>query len=48
MAIIRDPAGKEQTVSRLGYAAMIWALAPIVGSPTINGKTTNSRTDDTA
>jgi MFS transporter, DHA1 family, multidrug resistance protein len=32
MAMIRDPAGKEQTASRIGYAAMIWALAPMVGS----------------
>ncbi|PYB69508.1 Bcr/CflA family drug resistance efflux transporter, partial [Rhizobium wuzhouense] len=36
MAIIRDTAGKEQTASRIGYAAMIWALAPMIG-PAIGG-----------
>jgi DHA1 family bicyclomycin/chloramphenicol resistance-like MFS transporter len=36
MAIIRDTAGKEQTASRIGYAAMIWALAPMIG-PALGG-----------
>ncbi|MFK4259991.1 Bcr/CflA family efflux MFS transporter [Agrobacterium tumefaciens] len=36
MAIIRDTAGKEQTASRIGYAAMIWALAPMAG-PALGG-----------
>lgn len=31
MAIIRDTAGKERTASRIGYTAMIWALAPMIG-----------------
>ncbi|WP_287106952.1 MFS transporter [Mesorhizobium sp.] len=36
MAIIRDTAGKEQTASRIGYAAVIWALAPMIG-PALGG-----------
>ena len=36
MAIIRDTVGKEQTASRVGYAAMIWAIAPMVG-PALGG-----------
>lgn len=36
MAIIRDTAGREQTASRIGYAAMIWALAPMIG-PALGG-----------
>ncbi len=36
MAIIRDTAGKERTASRIGYAAMIWALAPMIG-PALGG-----------
>jgi Bcr/CflA subfamily drug resistance transporter len=31
MAIIKDTVGDEQTASRIGYAAMIWALAPMIG-----------------
>ncbi|WP_404924660.1 MFS transporter [Mesorhizobium sp. ORM16] len=31
MAIIRDTVGKEQTASRIGYTAMIWAVAPMIG-----------------
>jgi Bcr/CflA subfamily drug resistance transporter len=31
MAAIRDMVGKEQAASRIGYAAMIWALAPMLG-----------------
>lgn len=36
MAIIRDTVGKEQTASRIGYTAMIWALAPMIG-PALGG-----------
>lgn len=36
MAIIRDTAGKEGTASRIGYTAMIWALAPMIG-PALGG-----------
>lgn len=36
MAIIRDTAGEGQTASRIGYAAMIWALAPMIG-PALGG-----------
>lgn len=36
MAIIKDTIGKEQTASRIGYAAMIWALAPMLG-PALGG-----------
>ncbi|MBZ0262387.1 MAG: Bcr/CflA family efflux MFS transporter [Hyphomicrobiales bacterium] len=36
MAIIKDTAGKAQTASRIGYAAMIWALAPMIG-PALGG-----------
>lgn len=31
MAVIRDTDGKRQTASRIGYTAMIWALAPMLG-----------------
>lgn len=36
MAIIRDTAGRQQTASRIGYAAMIWAVAPMLG-PAVGG-----------
>ncbi|TCV69377.1 Bcr/CflA subfamily drug resistance transporter [Neorhizobium sp. R1-B] len=29
MAVIRDTVGKERTASRIGYTAMIWAIAPM-------------------
>lgn len=36
MAVIRDTTGKEQAASRIGYAAMTWALAPMLG-PVLGG-----------
>lgn len=31
MATIKDTSGKGQTASRIGYVAMVWALAPMLG-----------------
>ncbi len=36
MAVIRDTVGKERTASRIGYTAMIWAIAPML-APAFGG-----------
>ena len=36
IAVIRDTTSKEQTAGRIGYVAMAWALAPMLG-PTLGG-----------
>lgn len=36
MAVIRDTVGKERTASRIGYTAMIWAVAPML-APAFGG-----------
>ncbi len=36
MAVIRDTTTKERTASKIGYVAMAWAVAPMLG-PTIGG-----------
>lgn len=36
LAIIRDTTGREQAASKIGYVAMAWALAPMLG-PTLGG-----------
>lgn len=36
MAVIRDTTRKEETASRIGYVAMAWSLAPMMG-PSLGG-----------
>lgn len=36
LAVIRDTTGKQQTASRIGYVAMAWAVAPLLG-PSFGG-----------
>lgn len=36
MAVIRDTTGRQAAASRIGYVAMAWALAPLLG-PTLGG-----------
>lgn len=36
MAVIRDTVGKQRTASRIGYTAMIWAIAPML-APAFGG-----------
>lgn len=36
MAVIRDMVGKQRTASRIGYTAMIWAIAPML-APAFGG-----------
>jgi MFS transporter, DHA1 family, multidrug resistance protein len=36
LAVIRDTTGKEQAASRIGYVAMSWAVAPMLG-PSLGG-----------
>ena len=36
LAVIRDTTSKEQTASRIGYVAMAWSIAPMLG-PSLGG-----------
>ncbi|MEO3998041.1 multidrug effflux MFS transporter [Mesorhizobium sp. CAU 1732] len=36
LAVIRDTTGKEEAASRIGYVAMAWAVAPMLG-PSLGG-----------